>query len=465
MKKSTAVVSVVVALAVIYTGSSWYVGRRAESVVRQAITSDNQLIANSLGAGGPSAKLAVESYQRGIFSSDAVYSLTVEDKQGKTTEIKLADHLDHGPFPFSQVRRGDFRPVMVVSRAQLLPTAATQQWFDTRTDKTQAPVTSLTTLLFSGTGHSAWRFQPFNASKGGSTFSGGTVTVDLSNRFRDKVTTAAFDDFRMKDESGELHAQHVKIDSQSSATDSSNAKAKSTVSIGTFTLVSTDNQPLTVNGWRLVLDGALVNGLFGGAAHYQFEHILSGQANLGSLAIAATVSHLDVKALDAVNEAYRQARGKDGSTPALNQALQEKTLAFLATEPAVSIDNIQWKTPKGESTLKANLQLTKPDLAQAGDALQSLLGAMKVLNVDASVSKPMVVNLLTLGPSGETLDEGAASAFVDQSAARLIETGLVRVDGDKLLSDIHYQGGQVELNGNKMSVNEFLMRAVMSFMR
>ncbi|TAM89903.1 MAG: DUF945 family protein, partial [Candidimonas sp.] len=113
MKKSVLVVGAIVVLAVAYVGASWYVGKRAEALVRQVVQADNQQIRQVLGAHGTSATLSVASYRRGVFSSDAVYALSVRDARGAVAEFKLADHIEHGPFPLSRVEKGKLRPLMV----------------------------------------------------------------------------------------------------------------------------------------------------------------------------------------------------------------------------------------------------------------------------------------------------------------------------------------------------------------
>ena len=44
--------------------------------------------------------------------------------------FKLKDHLQHGPLPVSAVRSGDLTPMLALGNATMVPSAATQKWFD-----------------------------------------------------------------------------------------------------------------------------------------------------------------------------------------------------------------------------------------------------------------------------------------------------------------------------------------------
>lgn len=458
MKKSAVVVGVVVVLAVAYAGSSWYVGKRAEDLVHRIVKTENEQI-RQLGSGDAGAVLAIDSYKRGVFSSDAVYSLTIKgghDKD-KPVVLKLADHLDHGPFPIADLKKGRFRPLMAISHAQLLPTDATQQWFDARTDKAHAPVRALTTLGFSGAGKSVWQFQPYKAPDGSVTFSGATATIDMSNQYRDGTLVAAFDDFGMKDEGGALRLRNVKVDSKTTTSDSGTITSHAEAVVGSIVQTPRRGPPVASNDWRLALAGTRAGDMLDGTANYQIGHIQSGATDLGSLVVSAKVSHLDVKALDALNRAYADAHSAK-STEAQQTALQEKTLAFLATEPVVSIDSLDWKTAKGETTGQASLQLTRPKATAGADIVQAALQMVKDASLKVSVSKPMIEEVLVQSDAEDpAADKEAVRALMEQATSRLTRSGIARLDGDRLVSDLHYQDGKVDVNGTTMPFSGFLM--------
>lgn len=458
MKKSAVVVGVVVVLAVAYAGSSWYVGKRAEDLVRRIVKTENGQL-RQLGSSDASAVLAIDRYKRGVFSSDVVYSLTIRGSHDKDKPIviKLADHLDHGPFPIADLKKGRLQPVMAISHAQLLPTDATQQWFDVRADKTHAPVWALTTLGFSGTGKSVWQFQPYKAPDGSVTFSGATATIDMSNQYRDGTLAAAFDDFGMKDDDDALRLRNVKIDSKTTTADSGTITSQARAVIGSIVQTPRRGPPMASKDWHLALAGTRTGDMLDGTADYQVGHIQSGATDLGSLRISAKVAHLDVKALDALNAAYAEAHSAK-PTEAQQAALQEKALAFLATEPVVAIDNLDWKTAKGETTGKASLQLTRPKVSESADIVQAALQMVKGASLNVSLSKPMIEGLLAQGSAEDpAADKSAVNALMEQATTRLTRSGIARLDGDNLVSDLHYQDGKIDVNGTKMPFGRFLV--------
>ncbi|TAM85614.1 MAG: DUF945 domain-containing protein [Candidimonas sp.] len=392
--------------------------------------------------------------------------MSVRDARGAVAEFKLADHIEHGPFPLSRVEKGKLRPLMVISHAQLLPTATTQPWFEARVDKTHAPVYADTLLGLGGSGRSVWTAQPFAVAGSGIVFSGGRVTADLSNQFHDNAIAGNFRDVGLTNADGALHAHDVRIASTTAVSPAGVTTSKSTITVAKLAYDSGSGPTLAIDDWLLSLSGARTGHLLDGMARYRFGHIQSGSSDLGSLSIDAKVSHLDVPALDALNDAYQRTASGASSGAADDRALRDTIVAFLATEPRISIDDFQWRTPKGTSTLTADVRLTRPAGSGAGEAPQSLLDALKEVDIDLSLSQPMVAGLIAQGGAagGQPSAEADAEGAVRQVAARLIQAGMVREVGTQLVSHIRYQGREVDLNGEKLPVNEFLLRAALLFM-
>lgn len=194
MKKSAGIVVTVVVLGLAYVGTSWYVGKRAETTIRHAVDQANQRLVRALGTelGGSGLSLSVSEYKRHLFSSDIVYTLQMKDPSGKPVEYLLSDDLQHGPFPFGALKEGHLTPLLAYSRARMIPSAVTQKWFDSLHGA--APVTAVTYVRFSGAGQSQWLFRPLDVQEPDQTFkfSGGTADVTFSKDFKDGVAVGDF---------------------------------------------------------------------------------------------------------------------------------------------------------------------------------------------------------------------------------------------------------------------------------
>src|SRR3546814_15953212 len=62
---------------------------------------------------------------------------------------------------------------------------------------------------------------------------------------------------------------------------------------------------------------------------------------------------------------------------------------------------------------------------------------------------------------GEALPPGFVENIVQGYSDRLVRAGLVKPDGDKLVSKIHYHDNVVDINGKTMTMAELAQHAVM----
>lgn len=477
MKKSAAVLGVVVVLGIAYTGSSWYVGKKAQGVIEQFVARDNrqflQLLGPDLAGGG--ATLTIDEYKRGVFSSDAVYSLRFKDRDGKPVVVRFGDHLDHGPFPAAALRSGHFAPVMAVSYTRLMATPATQEWFDALKDKNGSPITAVTRIGFSGTGHSLWQVRPLQVAKkdGKLDFSGGTVRIDLSNHYRNKNVRGAFDALDISNTDGTLRLKGIELDGKTVSPKPGTSVANTVATMDSLRFDSGDGRPLAVDTLTIALDSTQTGNLLDGALRYGFGHIAVGRSDLGSLVAGGKVRHLDMAALGALSAEYNRLAAAhhgrlEGLTPDQGAALESGLMAVLASNPTVSIDPFKWKTDKGESTLMLAVNLGSPgDPSALANAWMLLPQVLKEITLKLSLSRPMLAQLVSQAQAadGQPGQDGFADMVVDQYMRRLLLTGMAQQHGQDLTTDIHYQGGKVDLNGQKMSVMEFAQRAAAAVLR
>src|SRR5690606_1829044 len=108
MKKSAVLAGSLVVAAAAYTGAAWYMGMEAENTIRAAVDRANQRIIKTLGpdVGSVGATLSIDAYQRGLFSSRARYTFTLQDGDDRT-QVTFEDHMQHGPFPWGLVLQPD----------------------------------------------------------------------------------------------------------------------------------------------------------------------------------------------------------------------------------------------------------------------------------------------------------------------------------------------------------------------
>ncbi|HEY9279880.1 MAG TPA: YdgA family protein [Eoetvoesiella sp.] len=477
MKKSIGILGAVVVIGVAYAGASWYVGKQAQTTLERVVAQANQRFVSVLGPNlaGSGLKLAISDYKRHVFSSDVIYTLQLTDSSGQPGEYIFSDHLQHGPFPAAALKNGDFSPQLAFSRAQLIPSAVTQKWFDSLNGET--PIVATTHVGFSGSGRSEWEFKPLAIAEDGDsvTFSGGVVDVTFSKDFKDSTVAGQFESIAyVSARNGEdMQIKGIKLNSKTTTSADANVQLQSSASADSMVVMSADADPLQAEQIAANLNSLQKGNLLEGSLRYDFGRLKVGQSELGSLSVGAKGADFDVNALTALAQEYDRinaARPQSDENIELTDEeaalLREKLLAVLATDPIFSIDPFIWKNDQGESSLALTVNLSGEAAKAAGSGTQFdllLPQIIKLLTLDVSISKPMFVKAFSQLQGGGAVDPQTATvaAFVfDQYAGRLGRAGLVNMEDDKASTAIKYESNSVVVNGKAMSMVEFMQRAI-----
>ncbi|HGM8661287.1 TPA: YdgA family protein, partial [Serratia odorifera] len=134
MKKSLVAVGVIVVLGAAWTGASWYTGKLIEQRMGEVVANANTQLKAYLPKAG--VKLGYENYQRGLFSSQVRYVLRADGTiSGDDAALQPGDELafletiDHGPFPFAQLKKFNLIPSMASVHTELENTPAAKTLF------------------------------------------------------------------------------------------------------------------------------------------------------------------------------------------------------------------------------------------------------------------------------------------------------------------------------------------------
>ncbi|OWT57434.1 YdgA family protein [Candidimonas nitroreducens] len=481
MKKSAVVLGVVVAVGVVYTAGSWYVGKRAQQVVERAVQQANERAAGVLGPGAANGtlKVVVNDYQRHVFSSDVLLSIEFKGPDGKAADFTLHDHLDHGPFPWSALRAGRYAPLLAYSQSQLIPTAATQPWFDAL--KGESPVTAQTRVQFSGLIQSRWNFKPlqYKNADGDVQFGGGFMSVDADGDGKNGKFSGKFPSLTLvyPDTGERIAVQGVELHSTTSSPAADASQIKSEGQLQSLDLTPQQGAAaIHVQKLGFHFDSNQKGSLLDATLRYDLGRIGVGDADLGSVTIGSGATHLDTKALAALASEYDALRAKHGDdlgssmSDAEADALRQKALGLLDSQPMLALDPMVWKNDKGQSSfaLKLNLAAPQGDASAAGMAgFQSLLPqVLQQIDFNLSISRPMFIEAAAqlAKSSGQPATPLLGTMLFDQYAGRLEAQGLVQKQGDTVTAAIRYSKGRVEVNGKDMSVDDFVQKALASAM-
>ena len=118
----------VIALGVIWTGAARITGKQIESHMDQIVQNANAQLAQI--APDSRLKVSYQNYQRGIFTSRTQLVVQASSQTEDNALLKpgqsvvLNETIDHGPFPFAQLKRFNLIPSMASVHSELENTPA-----------------------------------------------------------------------------------------------------------------------------------------------------------------------------------------------------------------------------------------------------------------------------------------------------------------------------------------------------
>ncbi|WP_311750955.1 YdgA family protein [Proteus columbae] len=187
MKKSLVAVGVIVALGVVWTGASWYMGSKIESRLQEETKLANvqlaQLAKNAQF--GADVKLEIRDYKKGVFTSNADFAVVISkdasdaDQEKKVEEVIFTTDIDHGPFPLSDLAKFNLAPKLAAMNNTLVNNDTTKELFKLTKEKSIFDIH--TSLAFDGGVSGEAKLNPIDFTENGDTVKTTPLTVKFSS--------------------------------------------------------------------------------------------------------------------------------------------------------------------------------------------------------------------------------------------------------------------------------------------
>ena len=139
---------------------------------------------------------------------------------------------------------------------------------------------------------------------------------------------------------------------------------------------------------------------------------------------------------------------------------------LLAANPGIALEKLAFKTANGESSVSLALDFAKPESFElpAPELAKQLITQ---LDAKVAVSKAMMSDVIGLQATfaGETDKEAVAqqaSMMTEMASGMALSTELAKLEGDNIVTSLHYADDKVDFNGKQMSVEEFVAMAFAS---
>lgn len=468
MKKSLVAASIIVILGAAWAGASWYTGKQIERRMEALVTDANQQLRDYL----PDAevKLSFENYQRGIFTSKVRYVLRAD---GSSDELVTQVTIDHGPFPLSQLKQVNLLPALASLHAELENTPAVKPLFEIT--KGQSPIAADARVTYNGDISTIGVMLPLAYQQGEYrlAFSGAKLAADISHELKNITLDFNGDHLEVVSEKqGKLVLEGLewKVDTK---------EAASGIRLGTqfigakrLQLSSRETGDVQLDGLTMASQTDAKENYLNGQFDYAVTALKIHGSDLGSGQLRLNASNVDAKVVEAFIDFYNQhylnrlqhpEALSDGSyRQQLDKLVEQNMPRLLKGYPTLSIAPVNWKNSQGEASFSFNLDLQDP--LQAGavttSPTQKLEKAIK--RVEAHLTIPVASATETLSQiaqlQGSSAQEAQAMApqQVQVLTAMVQKSNLITLQDGVIGSHFRYANNQVEINGNKMSLQAFI---------
>jgi len=486
MKKTQVAVGVIVALGVIWTSAAWFTGKQLESHMDEMLQNANA----QLNAYAPNSRLTLsyQDYQRGVFSSKTKLVVQASSQTNDNPLLKpgqsivLNETIDHGPFPFAQLKRGSLIPSMASVHTELENTDAVKKLFELTNGKSL--VNADTRVGYSGATNTDLNLLAvdYNNPQTGDRLAtnGGTLNISADSK-GDKVSLDGdFSSIAVTSKnqvelpvlftlnglklSGDTHLspEGVRVGDQSISLDKLDASINGQEGLSLQKLKTTssfDNK----------------EGKIGGQLDVDVDKITLQKQPFGEAKLAMKFAQFDAQAVKAFSDTYN-AQMQDllnqpgvAEDPIRYQAsvqtiLRNNLPTLLKGSPTLSIAPLSWKNDKGESTFNLNVGFNDP--ATVSGEAQSLGAAvdrvLKTLDGKLAINMPMATETMRHVGLAEGYQGDDAQKLADQQVKGLAAMGqmfrLTQQQDDNIVTSLQYGNGQVTMNGDKMTLEQFLSR-------
>ncbi len=486
MNKSKVAVAVVVGLGILWTGGAWYTGKQTEQHIDEVVAQLNQQIT----ARYPNAGLVLsqQGYQRHLFSSETQFvlksTLPATDENAllaPNESLVFNEKISHGPLPLAQLKHFNFLPALASVHTELANTPNVKAIFAAAQGK--SPFSAETRIGYNKSTSSAIHILPIDYQAPDNGIRSDSVDISLKtapsdqNLVLDVHTGNVILDFKNEEDADvQLLVNGLNLSSDSRFSKEGVRVGTQNIQLANFQYTLERIPALQVNDLQGSSDLTSKNSLISGGVNYQVGAIKWHQLPLGSASLKLSLNGFDAQGVKTFFDAYNQAVQRNMANlnqvtnPDELQAMQNEVNAavlqnvpvLLKGAPTFSIDNFSLKNDKGEShfTLNANFNdpsHTQPETSGLARIVDSYV---KQLTAHLSINTPMATELVNVIAQSQGATPAEATQFAQQQVSALTSMGemyhLTTTQGDKINSDLGYTQGEVTVNHNKLSLEQFI---------
>lgn len=486
MKKSKIAIAVVVGIGVLWTGGAWFTGKKAEQHIDKVVAQLNDQLTQQY----PEAGLIVtrQGYERHIFSSTTQLivksRLPADDDNAllaPNDQLVFNEKISHGPFPLAQLKHLNLIPSLASIHSELANTPTVKPLFDFT--KGKSPFTAETRIGYGHSTSSDIQVQPIHYNAMDSSLSSDTANISLKTSPDNKAIVLNIDAGKVSlnfkndaDVDTEMTINGLSVHSDSRLSNEGLRVGTQQIDVQNFLYALNHKPAVQLTGIKGNSNLDSTQNLVNGSLNYQIDKIDWQQLPLGSATLKLSLHNFSASGMKTFYDNYNQAVEKNMANIShvtnqdelqamqneVNAAVLQNIPVLLANAPQFSVDSLTLKNDKGESQFSMKADFNDPSKAQVtSQGLSGIVDSyLKQLNASLSINKPMATQLLSVIAQSEGVPVEQAGQFAAQQVQSLSSLGemyhLTTSKADELNSALHYASGQVSVNQDKMTLEQFI---------
>ena len=479
-------VGIVVVAGALNTAGAWYTGSKLEGVLKTSIEQGNQALATQLKGTATRATVELVSIDRGLYSSTAQYRVNIQDESAGADAqpliMQFVDHIEHGPLPWSRIKTFKWMPVMATSNYALEKTPFTEKWFAAAKD--QSPLKGQVTLGYNRSVDGHMELLPLEATiddNSNVSFSGLTMDGQTDAEGKNLKAKGYMDHLVLQAATPGQPPVRVELNGLTLASDLTKSAygfylGQNILELSEGQLTFGERQSVAkIKNFEYAGSASANGSLMSGRLSYTVGDITLDDKPVGSAQMVMTSSSLDIPAMQSLLQIYQTKfqPQADGTmpvaqlTPAEQAQMQADVEKLLAAKPQLALEKLTLKTTNGESQFNVAVSLAQPTSFEQ-PPVEVTKQMLTSLDAKLQLSKPMIADLSAVqaqlaGQTDPQTIEKMASANSEMAGVMAVQTGLAKVDGNNILASLNYAAGEVDFNGQKMTLEDFINVMVTRF--
>ena len=457
-----------------YAGSSWQAGARIQSEADTATEAVN----NYLTKQWPDQVLLTQtSYNRGVFSSQATYTLSfpTSNEAGAKPEIVFVNQIKHGPLPVSELFKGHFSLIGAVIETSMARTPFTEDLFKALNGQSLLQGTAIVDRK--GQAQIHWIARALDITQKGvrSNFTGAELKAEVGPSLSFTRGALVLKGLTLSDEQNSFDIQNSRIHADTTQGSFGLNLGTSGAEIGSLSLTVPNTIDLKAENilsrFSLKENGALIEG----SAQYEVGALALNKKDWGKITFAADYGKLDGKGLRSLLDLNSSLVSRSMNNPQEADLINAsdvkqfwQSLHILSqAAPTLQISPLAWQTKDGTSQFELKAAFAPTNIKPNGIGLSS--NPLDTLEGKLTLSRPMIAGLLMQNMQSKGMTAAQSKSRTDAEIKTMLDAvsqfKIGKFEGDTLTVKLSFEKNKFQINGQPMSIDklfQFLASAVPS---